>query len=56
MTAMAGDLMHFEEAIRALYRHDEAQFRTSIATWPTDIRAHAARLAFPTQDNPERIP
>lgn len=56
MTAMAGDLVHFEEAIRALYRHDEAQFRTSISTWPTDVRAHAARLAFPTRDNPERIP
>ena len=56
MTAMAGDLVHFEEAIRALYRHDEAQFRTSISTWPTDIRAHAARLAFPTSENPEHIP
>jgi hypothetical protein len=56
MSAMAGDLLHFEEAIRALYRHDEARLRTIIATWPPDIRDYASRLAFPERESQEAAP
>jgi len=46
MSAMAGDLPHFEEAARALFAGDEPRFRRLIAGWPADIRDHAHRLAF----------
>lgn len=45
MQAMAGDLPGFEEAVRALYRGDAAQFRRMIAAWPRDLRLHAQELA-----------
>jgi hypothetical protein len=47
MHAMAGDLPNFEEAVRALYRGDEARLRALIATWPPDIATYSAQLAFP---------
>ncbi len=53
MSAMAGDLTDYEEAIRALYRHDEARFRAIVAIWPADIRDYATRLAFPERQTPE---
>lgn len=49
MHAVAGDLPHFEEVIRALYRNDATRFRALIAAWPHDIAAYAAQLAFPDQ-------
>lgn len=45
--AMAGDLPHFEEVIRALYRGDAARFRELMVTWPPDVSAYAANVAFP---------
>lgn len=54
MHAIAGDLGQFEEAIRALYRGDEARFGALIAEWPHDIAAYSARLAFPTSAMVER--
>jgi uncharacterized protein len=45
MSAMAGNLPHFEEASRALFADDRAKFESLIAAWPDDIRDHAARLA-----------
>lgn len=48
MHAIAGDLAGFEEAIRALFRHDEVRFRALIDSWPAAIRAYSTRLAFPS--------
>ncbi|MGG1946403.1 DUF2239 family protein [Trinickia sp. NRRL B-1857] len=46
MSAMAGDLVGFEEATRALFAGDAATFDARVATWPSDIRRHAQWLAF----------
>ncbi|MBK8159843.1 MAG: DUF2239 family protein [Rhodospirillaceae bacterium] len=45
MSAMAGDLPGFEEAIRALYADDRATMVARMAGWPADIRDHAMKLA-----------
>lgn len=44
MSHLCGDRPGFEEALRALYRDDEAVFGALIAAWPEDIRAHIGRL------------
>lgn len=44
MTAMAGDLPGFEEALRAFYRKDQTRFAELIKPWPRDIRAHVKKL------------
>jgi hypothetical protein len=41
LTAMAGNLEHFEEATRALFAGDHARFVELTAGWPVDIRQHA---------------
>ena len=46
MSAMAGNLPHFEEASRALFADDRRRFVEQIATWPADIRDHAVSLAY----------
>lgn len=45
MTAMAGDLPGFEEALRAFYAKDDVRFDELIETWPKDIRDHVRQLA-----------
>ena len=50
MSAMAGDLPHFEEASRALFADDRRRFASLIAAWPDDIRDHIVRLAFSDLD------
>jgi hypothetical protein len=45
MAATLGNEPGFEDAIRALYRGDEARFATAIAKWPPDLRDHGRRLA-----------
>jgi hypothetical protein len=45
MSAMAGNLAHFEEAARALFADDRRRFTALIADWPADIRDHVVRLA-----------
>lgn len=45
MSAMAGNLPHFEEAARALFAGEGEIFAREIAAWPEDIRAHSAGLA-----------
>lgn len=45
MTAMAGDLPHYEEALRALYAGDAKMFAKKVADWPRDVKAHALGLA-----------
>ena len=46
MSAMAGNLAGFEEAIRALFAGDRDRFATYAESWPADIRAYAERLAW----------
>jgi hypothetical protein len=48
MTALAGDLPGFEEALRALYADDRAHFEAQVEAWPADIRGYVTRLAFPS--------
>ena len=47
MTALAGDLPGFEDALRALFARDGAAFDRHVATWPDDVRDYARRLAAP---------
>jgi hypothetical protein len=44
MTAMAGNLEHYEEATRALFAKDNARFALLIRDWPKDIRCHVLRM------------
>ncbi len=46
MSALAGDLPGFEEAIRALFANDRPRLEALLAHWPADVRAHALRLGF----------
>lgn len=46
MSSMAGDLPGFEEATRALFAHDQAQFTQHAAAWPGDVRQYAMQMAF----------
>ncbi len=46
MSAMAGNLAHFEEASRALFADDRRRFTALIAAWPADIRDHVVKLAY----------
>ncbi|MEC4600231.1 DUF2239 family protein, partial [Burkholderia vietnamiensis] len=45
MSALAGDLPGFEEAVRALYANDLARMGELIAGWPADVSAHVLALA-----------
>lgn len=45
MSAMAGNLPGFEEALRALFAEDPQRFNNLIATWPVDIRKHVLKLS-----------
>ena len=43
--AVAGDFPGFEEATRALFAANEAEFNRIVGFWPADVRRHAKRLA-----------
>jgi hypothetical protein len=45
MSAMAGNLPGFEEAVRALYARDRKRFEQETRPWPVDIRACARKFA-----------
>src|SRR5262249_23245255 len=47
MTAIAGDLPHFEEALRTLYAKDKKKLKEHLVSWPADIRAHVLLLSAP---------
>lgn len=47
MTTIAGNELDYEEALRALFAADAAQFAAATARWPADVRDHASRLAAP---------
>lgn len=44
MTAMAGNEVNYEDAVRALYAKDIVLLRTLIETWPKDIQSHTLYL------------
>jgi hypothetical protein len=45
MTALAGDLPGYEEAVRALFAGDEIAFAARAAAWPEDLRQYLSRLS-----------
>ena len=44
--AMAGNLVNFDEASRALFADDITRLRSLMVDWPIDVREHAVKLAF----------
>ena len=47
MTAVAGDLPDYEEAVRMLFAGDWTAFDARTEAWPVDVRDYARRLAEP---------
>jgi uncharacterized protein len=45
MTALAGNLSGYEDALRALYAGDRAGFEAASYAWPNDVRDYARSLA-----------
>jgi hypothetical protein len=45
LSAMAGDRPHYEEACRALFARETAQFTALVQRWPKDIREHVVQQA-----------
>jgi hypothetical protein len=45
MSAMAGNLPGFEEAIRALFAGDAEKFNSHITEWPADIRNYTGKIS-----------
>jgi hypothetical protein len=44
MSDMCGDRPGYEEALRALYRGEDARFQTLVADWPRQIRGYLKEL------------
>ena len=47
LTAIAGDMPGYEDAVRALYAGDRSAFDHEAASWPGAIGEHARSLAWP---------
>jgi hypothetical protein len=47
LTVMAGDLPHFENAVRELYKNDRAGYERLANEWPAAVREHGRALAWP---------
>ncbi len=47
MTAIAGNLPQYEEALRALYAQNKTVFESLIGSWPKDIREYLKKTAKP---------
>ncbi|KXV35594.1 hypothetical protein AD940_02175 [Gluconobacter thailandicus] len=45
LSALAGNLAGYEEAIRALFAGDYVSFNSQMATWPSDVRDYAITLS-----------
>lgn len=45
LTALAGDLPGYEEALRALYARQDDRFDALVGVWPADIVAYVSHLA-----------
>lgn len=52
MSALAGDLPGFEEAIRALFAGHAERFDEHTRAWPGDVRTYARQLAGPALGQP----
>jgi len=50
LSAIAGDLPNFEEAIRYLYRRDRKKFKALVGEWPAELVKHTMDLAKPIFD------
>lgn len=58
MSAMAGNLPDYEEALRAMYAGNKEDFEARIQGWPADIRSHVERMtryAFVEETNTEAV-
>ncbi|MEW6338897.1 MAG: DUF2239 family protein [Acidobacteriota bacterium] len=47
MSALAGNLPDYEEALRALFAGDRARFDAFTESWPPDVSEYARSLALP---------
>lgn len=47
LSSMAGNEAGYEEALRALFAKDCERFTELMSSWPTDVAAHASKLAAP---------
>lgn len=47
MSILAGDLVGYEEALRALYKRDEDAFLSHTKSWVKDVHAYIHELAAP---------
>jgi uncharacterized protein len=45
MSAMAGNLPGYEDAIRALFAANQSGFKKSVASWPQDVKSYVAKLS-----------
>jgi hypothetical protein len=54
LTAIGGNLPHYESALRALFGRDAPAFTEALASWPEDIRFHAQAFATGAFDKPEQ--
>lgn len=45
LSSIAGDLPHYEDSLRYLYRSDLKKFKEQISSWPKDISEHALHLS-----------
>ena len=52
MSALAGNLPGFEEAIRALFAGERNRFDGLVEAWPPDVRDYASELAAPAFAGP----
>jgi uncharacterized protein len=58
MTAVAGDLPRYEEAIRALFAGDGARYHAVIGDWPNGVQLYAGLLsqdAFEPEGEPSKV-
>lgn len=55
MSAMAGNLPDFEEAIRALFANNQDRLYELIKVWPEDIQNYLVRLIREGVDPPARV-
>ncbi len=46
MTAMAGDLPGYEDAVRALFAGDRSRVEQQTGSWPDDIRGQTLQFAY----------
>ena len=47
LNVMAGDLPHFDDAMREMYNANRVGYDHFTYDWPKDVRDHGRRLAFP---------